>query len=164
MSQWRKKPILIEAFCLSGKPDQEYPPWAVAAVKSGVITYGYDGLMHINTLEGIMRVSIGDWIIKGVEGELYPVKQRIFEATYEAVDEPLPKVRWHKAEPEQVFEDGDELIVTGQITGQKRWCEIITIACDENYFEFTDYSGESIDLQWCDVTHWCRTKDILPDN
>src|SRR5690606_17629678 len=37
----------------------------------------------IGTLEGRMRVDIGDWIIKGVKGELYPCKPDIFDATYE---------------------------------------------------------------------------------
>lgn len=35
------------------------------------------------TLEGTMRVSLGDWIIRGVQGEFYPCKPDIFEATYE---------------------------------------------------------------------------------
>ena len=39
----------------------------------------------IETLEGTMRADEGDWIIKGVEGEFYPCKPNIFEATYEAV-------------------------------------------------------------------------------
>jgi hypothetical protein len=40
----------------------------------------------IDTLEGQMRASPGDWIIKGVKGEFYPCKHEIFRATYEAVD------------------------------------------------------------------------------
>lgn len=43
------------------------------------------GYMNINTLEGTMRANIGDWIIKGVNGELYPCKPDIFEKTYEAI-------------------------------------------------------------------------------
>jgi hypothetical protein len=39
--------------------------------------------INIKTLEGTMRADIGDWIIKGVKGELYPCKPDIFEATYE---------------------------------------------------------------------------------
>lgn len=42
-----------------------------------------DGL-KINTLEGQMSASIGDWIIKGVRGEHYPCKPDIFDATYDA--------------------------------------------------------------------------------
>lgn len=39
----------------------------------------------IETLEGYLDVSVGDWIIKGVKGEFYPCKPDIFEATYEKV-------------------------------------------------------------------------------
>lgn len=44
-------------------------------------------VIKIETLEGIMDASIGDFIIKGVNGELYPCKPDIFEKTYEAVNE-----------------------------------------------------------------------------
>ncbi len=40
----------------------------------------------IPTLEGLMLGKPGDWIIKGIDGELYPCKPDIFEATYEAVE------------------------------------------------------------------------------
>jgi hypothetical protein len=42
--------------------------------------------MEILTLEGIMKASAGDYIIKGVSGEFYPCKPDIFEKTYELVD------------------------------------------------------------------------------
>ncbi|HYF37203.1 MAG TPA: hypothetical protein VD994_18020 [Prosthecobacter sp.] len=42
--------------------------------------------LTIPTLEGPMRANLDDWIIKGVQGELYPVKPDIFDATYEPVD------------------------------------------------------------------------------
>lgn len=40
---------------------------------------------YIDTLEGKMKANIGDWIIKGVKGELYPCKPDIFRATYEYI-------------------------------------------------------------------------------
>jgi hypothetical protein len=43
--------------------------------------------IEIETLEGTMTATPGDWIICGVQGELYPCKPDIFEATYEPVDE-----------------------------------------------------------------------------
>ena len=46
------------------------------------------GELLIATLEGVMRASIGDWIIRGVAGEFYPCKDSIFSATYEPADEP----------------------------------------------------------------------------
>jgi len=41
----------------------------------------------IDTLEGVMVASPGDWIVTGVKGERYPVKPDIFEQTYEPVDD-----------------------------------------------------------------------------
>jgi len=41
--------------------------------------------LKIKTLEGLMHVSLGDWIIQGVKGEFYPCKPDIFESTYEKV-------------------------------------------------------------------------------
>lgn len=43
--------------------------------------------MNIETLEGVMHASPGDWIITGVNGEEYPCKPDIFEKTYEPVEE-----------------------------------------------------------------------------
>lgn len=45
--------------------------------------------LFIDTSEGQMRASPGDWIITGVKGEVYPCKPDIFEMTYEPVDEPV---------------------------------------------------------------------------
>ena len=85
MARFRKKPMVIEAFRWTGGPDQEEDPiWAVEAVASGAMTFGA-GRAFIQTLEGRMEASSGDWIIRGVKGEIYPCKPDIFAATYEAV-------------------------------------------------------------------------------
>jgi hypothetical protein len=47
--------------------------------------FGEQDTLRIKTLEGVMSVRIGDWIIKGVNGELYPCKPDIFEKSYEPV-------------------------------------------------------------------------------
>ena len=44
-----------------------------------------DTEMYIDTLEGVMKASPGDWIVTGVDGEKYPVKPDIFEKTYEVI-------------------------------------------------------------------------------
>ena len=89
MSKWRKKPVVIEAFCWTGGPDQtEDPEWCVDAIKAGTVRFGTDPFcMEIDTLEGTHRANPGDYIIQGVKGELYPCKPDIFAATYEAVAE-----------------------------------------------------------------------------
>lgn len=90
MGFFRKKPVVIEAFQWDGdlkSSDGVYyvPDWAVEAEKSGVLFFLQQGALHISTLEGDMHAHVGDWIIKGVKGELYPCKPDIFEATYEEV-------------------------------------------------------------------------------
>jgi hypothetical protein len=88
---YRKKPVVIQAVhftkelafaCLEGK---QQAPFGLHVSgdwhpERGVV---YRAWVSIETLEGVMRAEIDDWIIKGVKGELYPCKNDIFEATYE---------------------------------------------------------------------------------
>lgn len=85
MAQYRKKPIVIEAFKWTGDADQEEDPeWIIAAIKAKSVSFR--GIhMLINTLEGIMAANPGDWIIQGVNGEIYPCKPDIFEKSYDLV-------------------------------------------------------------------------------
>lgn len=90
MSKFRKKPVVIEAFLWTGAAHAgEYPRWAWSALKSGKMYYqgGDEPYLTIETLEGKMRANPGDYIIKGVKGEIYPCKPDIFEATYEPVED-----------------------------------------------------------------------------
>ena len=60
-------------------------PWTpIYVVKTG--DGGRADNLRIRTLEGEMRAEQGDWIIRGVQGEFYPCKPDIFDATYEAVE------------------------------------------------------------------------------
>lgn len=88
--KFRKKPVVIEAFQYDG--DLIYsdgtpyvPGWAMEANENGVFIWQGQGDLYIKTLEGDMLVTPGDYVIKGVQGELYPCKPDIFEATYEEV-------------------------------------------------------------------------------
>ncbi len=86
-----KKPVTIECFKYDGdlkNSNGEYyvPEWAVEAEKNGTIFFKDQGEMYIKTLEGDHRASVGDYIIRGVNGELYPCKPDIFEKTYDIVD------------------------------------------------------------------------------
>lgn len=74
--KFRKKPVVIEAMqFFVNTPDG----WPLGVYK--------DGDCHvIDTLEGSLRVSEGDWIITGINGERYPCKPDIFEVTYEKVE------------------------------------------------------------------------------
>ena len=86
MSKYRKKPISIEAVHYVGET-VIMPDWIREAFKSGILFYDEDDL-YVETLEGTMLVSVGDYIIKGVKGELYPCKPDIFEMTYEKEETP----------------------------------------------------------------------------
>lgn len=70
--KFRKKPVVIEA--TQWFKDGDHPK-----VKLGQRPF-------VETLEGPMLVSPGDWIITGVQGEHYPCKPEVFEATYERVE------------------------------------------------------------------------------
>ena len=83
MAKYRKLPVVIEAFQWTGGPDQtEDPEWIVEALDSGAVTIVYPNLF-INTLKGETKADVGDWIIKGIQGELYPCKPSVFDKTYE---------------------------------------------------------------------------------
>lgn len=76
MGQYRKKPIVIQAF--QWVPD-------LGPIGGVLREPGEDSLYYIPTLEGNMHVLAGDWIITGVNGEKYPCKPDIFAKSYEAV-------------------------------------------------------------------------------
>lgn len=87
--KFRKKPVVIEAVQWTGANLEEVlehtgvhesaRDWSIEQFRAKVDA---DGL-KIFTLEGDMRASIGDWIIRGVHHEVYPCKPDIFEKTYE---------------------------------------------------------------------------------
>lgn len=78
--KYRKKPIVIEAW--KNEFDSIPPDW----LKCYILKIIPGHAIKIATLEGIMIAEVGDYIIKGVKGELYPCKPDIFKATYEKVD------------------------------------------------------------------------------
>lgn len=85
-SKYRKKPVVIEAFQWFGDRGQADAMDPVLWVeKNGGETWidPATGRLYIETLEGRMAVSNGDYIIKGVKGEFYPCKADIFEMTYD---------------------------------------------------------------------------------
>lgn len=84
MPKFRKKPVVIEAVQWDGSQEAiellaelTHNPGFACAAQEAII---------IPTLEGKMRADKGDWIIKGVKGELYPCKPDIFASTYEPAE------------------------------------------------------------------------------
>lgn len=114
VKSYRKKPVVIEAIQLpeaypegvdpssdeyarnlqamevyrwvEANTQGSFDPLADEVPASGVSIDPATGFLLIATLEGVMQAKPGDWIIRGVQGEFYPCKPDIFEATYEVVE------------------------------------------------------------------------------
>ncbi len=103
MPKYRKKPVVIEAFQITLEArwnNADWPNWLNLAWNKpneaeGAVYPSRDhpnnpdqdspDVLQIQTLEGVHNVSLGDFIIKGIRGELFPCKSEIFHATYELV-------------------------------------------------------------------------------
>jgi hypothetical protein len=81
MAKYRKKPVVIEAMKWTGSNVVDMEKFASTKVE-----YTLDNCLIVDTLEGTMKANIGDYIIKGIQGEFYPCKSDIFEVTYESTD------------------------------------------------------------------------------
>lgn len=84
MHKYRKKPVEIEALQWTGDNRDEIWKFCSMAYFNTDVATGDLSLM-IQTLEGSMQASIGDYIIKGVKDEFYPCKPDIFDMTYDKV-------------------------------------------------------------------------------
>jgi hypothetical protein len=85
MAKFRKKPVVIEAMQFDGNIVlSKFQDWLMKVDPERKCLYVEDKLT-IRTLEGVMTADIGDYVIQGVKGELYPCKPDIFAATYDAV-------------------------------------------------------------------------------
>lgn len=94
MAKFRKKPVVIEAFqwrgCLTDSP------FPMPLCRRSIMGDGplfcpqcdtpWHEHTYVETMEGAMTACPGDWIITGINGERYPCKPDIFEATYERVE------------------------------------------------------------------------------
>jgi len=91
-TKYRKKPVVIEAMVFDGTEDRLHAisRWMSNGSDAFDTFEDYDGgnveTIGIETLEGVMQASRGDFIIKGVQGEFYPCKPDIFAETYEEVN------------------------------------------------------------------------------
>lgn len=89
MAKYRKRQVEVEAFqiLIGTLCKRDYPMWFADAIASGVVYQkanpDYPVECTIRTLEGEMNANLGDYIIKGTNGELYPCKPDIFDKTYE---------------------------------------------------------------------------------
>lgn len=95
--KFRKKPVVIDAVRYTGKLedlngfmpviDGRHQPFLMTPEFAGLnAAHELGSPLFIPTLEGVMMTRVGDFIIRGVKGELYPCKPDIFAATYERVE------------------------------------------------------------------------------
>lgn len=97
---YRKKPVVIEAFQMTQErrmDNRDWPEWLNCAWNKNEGEPGAVFRQNVNallpdllciwTLEGVHLVDWGDWIIRGVKGELYPCKPDVFKATYDEAGE-----------------------------------------------------------------------------
>lgn len=90
MSKYRKRPIEVEAFRWG---IEIWPEWFTTATQSipPTVTFTTPNKTctncKIHTLEGVMEAHHGDYIIRGIQGEIYPCRKDIFEETYEEIEE-----------------------------------------------------------------------------
>lgn len=121
VKKYRKKPIVIEA-------------------------YQTDKVMYIETLEGIRKANVGDYIITGVNGEQYPCKPDIFEQTYEPAD-----LNGWISVKDRLPEDYKEVVVY-----DSEYKEIVIAFYDSEFEEWT-YDN------WFDgeITYWQPLPELL---
>jgi hypothetical protein len=80
--RFRKKPVVIDAMRFEAVDDgSRVARWCGGSNESSPTA------IDITTLEGVMRANVGDWIIRGVQGEFYPCKPDIFAETYEPAED-----------------------------------------------------------------------------
>jgi hypothetical protein len=82
----RKLPVEVEAMQFTRESYGAVRDWLGKSFGRVAVMNGGPSVIRIKTLEGVMAASRGDWIVKGVKGEFYPVKPDIFEQTYEVLD------------------------------------------------------------------------------
>lgn len=92
--KFRKKPVIVEAMQFTGNNCIEILHFMKCPDANNPELHTTDHPI-LNTLEGRMVADPGDWVIRGVEGEYYPCKPDIFEATYEKVESNLLSAELH---------------------------------------------------------------------
>jgi hypothetical protein len=82
--RFRKRPVIVEAMPYDGTygSGQAILDWADATVRRLDLVN-----LSVRTLEGELQISPGDWVVRGVGGEYYPVAAHYFAATYEPADD-----------------------------------------------------------------------------
>ena len=126
MAKFRKKPVVIEAFRLNERGLIGEDWFWDAVTRNDIITHCFGKHYHapawceIKTLEGTMIANAGDYIIQGVNGEIYPCKADIFQKTY-TEDKP-------KTNADRIRAMSDEELC--EFLGEYKFCDICEEGCD----------------------------------
>lgn len=121
--KYRKKPVIIEAVQWTGDNISEICKFT----KRDISHLLRSGQLHIETLEGIMKASVGDFIIKGVSCEFYPCKPEVFYQTYEKV------VDMRNTRTPEIVRCGEcEHYIGDDISGQCGFCIYEERSVEEN--------------------------------
>lgn len=89
--EYRKRPVTVEAWQITAEDVEalpsvpvSWPSWLEVAWRSGTVYADDGGALHIRTLEGTSyAIGAGYWIVRGVKGEMWPVRDDVFSQTYE---------------------------------------------------------------------------------
>lgn len=111
MPKYRKKPVIINAELWDGSEEAFVRIALLGSTGRTISKLGKD-ILRVDTLEGVMRANLGDYIIEGVNGETYPCKPDIFEKTYEpiwdkeCIDNMCDHIFWKDRNPPQCLNCG----------------------------------------------------------
>ena len=86
MQKFVKKPVVIEAIQYDGANITEIETFVRGKLPT-IMTSDLGAQLVISTLEGDMKVTKGDYVIKGIKGEFYPCKPDIFKSTYNVIED-----------------------------------------------------------------------------
>ena len=93
MPRFRKRPVEVEAVQWNGTNHAEIADFLGGDIFDSTWDWEFTEMpnpkyhaVRLDTLEGSMLARVGDWIIKGVQGEHYPCKPDIFAATYDEIE------------------------------------------------------------------------------
>lgn len=89
INKYRKRPVEVEAIQFDGWNWREVYQFISNEPLMFTQDFRKEEYILIDTLEGVMKASVGDYIIKGVHGEFYPCKPDIFHETYEDLNTSL---------------------------------------------------------------------------
>ncbi len=106
--KFRKKPLVVDAVRWNGRNELDIAKIIKNNSATGTYTTNKD-MLYIILPDRELRMNIGDWLIKGVKGELYPCTNEVFEVTYDAVFEYTPPV-YKKEIADSVTEIGCDII------------------------------------------------------